>query len=168
LLERLHGRECLKGFTDENRGGMASLAHGHLLDRLQGEVLLEVVGGEAFLDDHDLIVNLCKADEEITVSGSGVDFVAKLLQCGLDLFEPLRCGEGEQSRLVCGCKKIKLLAHNYFNFTVTSGVAFPFPPGLPIASMIPFMRSEPTLLVISPRALRMLSMPRVTVPRLEQ
>ena len=84
LLDSLHGGEGLERFADEDHGGVTPLGHGHFLDRLQGEILFEIVGGETFLDDHDLIMNLGEADEEITVSGSGVDFVAQLLQRGLD------------------------------------------------------------------------------------
>ncbi len=62
----------------------------------------EVVGGEQFLDDDNLIVDLAEADQKIAMRGRGVDFVAELGQGGPGGFEPFGGGERQQSGLV-GC-----------------------------------------------------------------
>jgi hypothetical protein len=167
VLERLHGREGLEGFADENEGGVATLAHGHPLQRLERQVFIKSVRGEAFLDDHNVISYLTKAHEKVAVCGGGVNLVAELLERFLDLFQPFRRRESEQCGFIRSADEFKLFAHvtlNYLILSVATGAGV----ALPAISTIPFMRSEPMFVVISPRALRMLSIPRVTVPRLVQ
>ena len=103
LLEGLHGREGLERVAEQDDGGVAALVHGHGLQRLQRQVFLDVVGGEQFLDDDDLIVDLAEADQEIAVGGGGVDLVAEFGQGGFGGLQPFRRGKGEQGRLVRRC-----------------------------------------------------------------
>ena len=91
LLKSLQRREGLKTFAKQNHGGMATLVHGHLLERLQREVFLHAVGGEAFFENHDLVVNLAEADEKVAVRGRRVDLVAQLLKGGLASRNLRRC-----------------------------------------------------------------------------
>src|SRR5258708_11571783 len=46
MLKSLHGGECLERFTEEQHGGMPPLSHGHGLERLQRQVLPDVVCGK--------------------------------------------------------------------------------------------------------------------------
>ena len=93
-----------------------------------------------------------------------MDFETQFLQCFLDLFQPFRSGESQQGRFVRGAEEFKLIAHNLFDFEGhgrrRGGAAHHLDDAL--------HAERPTLEVTSPRALRMLSMPRVTVPRFEQ
>src|ERR1041384_7426432 len=106
LLKGLHGSEGLIRIPEKNYCRMAALRHGHPLKRLQGEVFADVIGGKKFLEDHDLIADLAKADEEIAMCGGGVDFVAQLGQSSPGSFQPFRSGKGEQGRFVGGADKI--------------------------------------------------------------
>src|ERR1051325_3477425 len=80
LLEGLHRCEGLKGFAKQDDRRVASLVHGHGLERLQGEVFVERVGGEQFLDDDDRVTNLAEAHEEVTVRCGRMDLVAEFGQ----------------------------------------------------------------------------------------
>ncbi len=86
---------------------MAALVHRHVLQRLEREIFLDVVGGKKFLHDDDLIMHLAEAHEKIAVRGGGVDLVAKFLQRGLGDLEPFRRGKGDQRRFVLGADEIK-------------------------------------------------------------
>ena len=46
LLKGLHGRESLKGIAQEENGGVAALAHGHVLKGLKGKILSDAIRGE--------------------------------------------------------------------------------------------------------------------------
>src|SRR5579863_751644 len=58
LLKRLHGGKGLKGGAKENYGGVAALAHGHVLERLQGAVFGDGIGRKQFFENHYLIAEL--------------------------------------------------------------------------------------------------------------
>jgi hypothetical protein len=66
-------------------------------------VFLNVVRGEQFLDDDDLIMDLAEAHQKIAVRGGGVDFVAQPLQGDLGGLKPFGRGKGDQGGLVRRC-----------------------------------------------------------------
>ena len=109
LLEGLQRREGLERIAKENDGGVAALAHGHALQRLQGQVFARVVGHKQFLEDDDLVVELAEADQEITVRRRGVDFVAEFSQSRPGGFEPFRGREGQQRGLVGRADEIEVV-----------------------------------------------------------
>ena len=111
LLEGLHRSEGLEGIAEQDDGGVAALAHRHVLNGLQGQVFADVVGGKEFLDDDDLIADLAETDKKIAVGGGGVDLVAQFGEAGLGGFEPFGGGKGQQGRLVGGADEIKFVGH---------------------------------------------------------
>jgi len=107
LLEGLHRREGLKRIAEENDCCMAALAHWHVLNRLQSEIFVEVVGGEPFLENDDLVADLAETDEEIAMGRSRVNLVAQFGQGAASGFEPLRGGKGQQRGFIGSAKEFK-------------------------------------------------------------
>src|SRR5947208_2876380 len=79
LLKGLHGREGLEGVTEQNNGRVAALGHGHVLQRLQRQILAQGAGREELFQDDDLILNLAKANEKVPVRGGRMDLVAEFI-----------------------------------------------------------------------------------------
>ena len=76
---------------------------GHGLERLEREVFLGRVGAEEFLDEHDLIMHLAEAHQEIAVRGGGVDLVAQFLQGGLGCLPAIRAWKRRSGRACPRC-----------------------------------------------------------------
>ena len=69
---------------------MPALVHGHLLKGLKSQVLGDIIGGEALLEDDDLIADLAEANQEVAVGGGGVNFITELTEGGPRGIEPRR------------------------------------------------------------------------------
>ena len=107
LFESFHRHKRLKRVAEQEDGGVAALADGHLLQRLQREVFLNAVCAEPFLENDDLIAHLAEAHEEIAVRGGGVDLVTQFDQGAFRGFQPFRSGKGDQGRFVRGTDEIE-------------------------------------------------------------
>src|SRR5208282_3260947 len=99
LFESFHRHKGLKRVAEQDDGGMAALADGHLLQRLQREVFLNAVRAEQFLDDDDLVTNLSEAHDEIAVGGGGVNLVSQLHEGAFGDFQPFRSGKAIKAGL---------------------------------------------------------------------
>src|ERR1039458_10557875 len=93
-----------------------ALAHRHGLQRLQSQVLTEVVRCEQFLEDYDLIVGLAEPNQEVGVCRCGVDFVAEFNQSALGGLQPFRRGKGQPGGLVGRAEEIEFGRHTLFEF----------------------------------------------------
>src|SRR5262249_23044123 len=58
LLKSLQRRERLIGISKQDDRRMPSLPHGHGLQRLQSQILTDIIGSEQFLDHNHLVSNL--------------------------------------------------------------------------------------------------------------
>ena len=105
--EGFHGREGLERIAEQNDRGMAALVDGHGLQRLEGEIFVNGVCAEQFLDHDHLIMRLAEAHEKIAVRGGGVDLIAQFLQRGLRGLQPFGRGKGDQGRFVLGADEIE-------------------------------------------------------------
>src|SRR5437879_466396 len=80
LLESLHGAQGAQGTAQQNEDSVSALGRGHLLNMLQGQVLLDRVAGKEFLDENNLILDTPVTDDKIVMIAGGMDFVADLGQ----------------------------------------------------------------------------------------
>src|SRR6476620_10026159 len=115
LLKGLHGRECLERVAKQDDGGVATLIHGHLLQRLESEVFADVVGRESLFEHDHLIADLAEPDKEVTVSGGGVDLVAQLGERRFGGLQPFGGGESQQGGPVGGADEFEFGGHSYLS-----------------------------------------------------
>jgi len=73
VLKGLERRKGLERVAEENDCGVPALTHRHVLERLQSQVLIDMVGRKQLLEDNDLIVDLAEANQEVGVSRGRVD-----------------------------------------------------------------------------------------------
>lgn len=163
LLKSLHGGKGLERIAKEDHGGVAPLGHGHGLQGLERQILADVIRGEHFLENDHLVVDLAETYQEVAVSGGGVNLVTEFVEGTHGGFEPFRGGESQQGGLVGGADEIKFVRHGYFSLSVAAMGVRPVFPSRPF-----FIRSEFIVVVDSPRVFLMLSIPRITGPRLVQ
>src|SRR5690242_764756 len=118
LLKGLHGCESLKRCAEQDYRRMASLCHGHRLQCLQSEVFPDVICGEHFFNNYDLVVDLAESNEKVAVGCGGVDFKAEFIERCHGGFKPLRSGKRQEGRLVRRADKIEFRGHGYFSLRV--------------------------------------------------
>src|SRR5262249_54710498 len=145
------------------------------------------------LEDHHPIAHLAEANEKVAVRRRGVNFVTEVGKGAARRLEPFRAGECQQGRLIRGAYEIKCRSHallvikikikrrikrkrkiqtlertkaergGYLILRVAGTGGAPA-----TASLVAFIRSELMVVVVSPRVFLILSIPRVTGPRLVQ
>src|SRR5262249_7643598 len=109
--------------------------------------------------------------QELAVVDRGVHFVAELVQGVLGGLLQFRCAQAQQGGLVGRCDKLEVDGHGspFGHFILRlSGAGGGLAAIWRGVSAGAVMRRSEMLVVESPRAFLMLSMPRVTIPRLLQ
>ena len=168
VLISLHRVKTREGLAHKNDRGMPPRGHLGVLNEGEAAIFRRAVGGEQFLDDDDLIRHLAEIGDEIAVRRRLMNLVAQFGERGLGQLLPLRRAEGEQGRLVAGAEKFKFGGHGYLSLMVAAGTGGGGGRVDTASSMRGAIFRLETSVVLSPRFFLMLSMPRVTGPRLLQ
>ena len=100
LLKGLHGIESSEVLADEDDDAMTPLSHWQALDGEEAFIFLDSSAAEYVLEDDNVIRCLRKFVEKLSVVGSCVDFVSKLVESSLGVVEQVGGGKPHESGLV--------------------------------------------------------------------